>query len=140
MDIIARDVYSQNEISDRTLLYLNAELRDRLSSEGFEIDSVSFGGESEEVYDETGDDYFYTGSISMTLLTDWAIQVPFGSSISRILHGSTLLEDQVNSALSDEQLLQTGFAGGLKYADKLGLKQVQDPWFRDRTRNYEIIR
>ncbi len=140
MDIIARDVYSQNEISDRTMMYLNADLRSRLSFEGFEIDSVSFGGEAEEVYDETGDDYYYTGSISMTLLTDWAIQVPLGSSISRILPGSTVLEDQVNSALSDEQLVQTGFAGGLKYADKLGLQQIQDPWFRNRTKNFEIVR
>lgn len=140
MDIIARDVYSQNEIADRTLMYLNSELRDRLSFEGFEIDSVSFGGESEEVYDETGDDYFYNGSISLTLLTDWAIRVPFCSSISRVLPGSTVLEDQVNSALSDEQLIQTGFAGGLKYADKLGLQQVQDPWFKNRSNSYELIR
>lgn len=140
MDIIARDVYSQNEISDRTLMFLNADLRNRLSFEGLEIDNVSFGGEAEEVYDETGDDYYYNGSISMTLLTDWAIRVPSGSSVSRILPGSTVLEDQVNSVLSDEQLVQTGFAGGLKYADKLGLQQAQDPWFRNRARNFELIR
>ena len=140
MDIIARDVYSQNEISDRTLMFLNSELRDRLSFDGFEIDSVTFGGEGEEVYDETGDDYFYTGSISLTVLTDWAVRVPFGSSISRILPGSTVLEDQVNSALSTDQLISTGFAGGLKYADKLGLAQIQDPWFRERSKNYETIR
>ena len=140
LDIVARDVYSQNEIADRTLMYLNADLRNRLSFEGFEIDNVNFGGESEEVYDETGDDFYYTGTITMSLLTDWAIRVPLGSSISRVLPGSTVVEDQINSALSDEQLLQTGFAGGLKYANKLGLKNIQDPWFRDRTQNYELIR
>jgi hypothetical protein len=140
MDIIARDVYSQNEISDRTLMFLNMDVRSRLSFEGIEIDNVSFGGESEEVYDETGDDYYYNGSISMTLLTDWAVRVPFGSSISRVLPGYSVVEDQVNSALSDEQLVQTGFAGGLKYSDKLGLQQVQDPWFRNRSRNFELIR
>jgi hypothetical protein len=131
MDIIARDVYSQNEIADRTLMFLNMDVRSRLSFEGIEIDNVSFGGESEEVYDETGDDYYYNGSISMTLLTDWAVRVPFGSSISRVLPGYSVVEDQVNSALSDEQLVQTGFAGGLKYSDKLGLQQLQDPWFRN---------
>ena len=43
MDIMARDVYAQGEITDRTLMYLYTEARERLSTEGIEITSVSMG-------------------------------------------------------------------------------------------------
>lgn len=76
IDIIARDVTSQVEIADQTAMFLWAILRPNLINEGIEISDVSMGGESEEVYDENGDDYFYNSSISMTVATDWFMHVP----------------------------------------------------------------
>jgi hypothetical protein len=139
LDLMARDVHAQGEITDRTLMYLQAQLRDRLSFEGIEIDQVTGGGEAEEQYDETGDDYYYTSSISLTLFTDWAIYVPFGPYISRVTQG-TLQKDKAQAAMDDEQLLQSGIPAGILATDQLGLQAIEDPWFKDRSRNFETLR
>ena len=139
MDIMARDVHSQAEITDRTVMYLHGILRNNLSSEGIEITTVSMGGEAEEIYDETGDDYFYTASISVSLLTDWAIHVPMGASLSRVAM-TTVDNAQALAGLSDEDLADSGSPTNLRLAQDLGLVSLSDPWFRDRTRNYDMIR
>lgn len=139
IDLMARDVHAQAEIADRTLMFLQGELRDRLSWNGIEIEQVSFGGESEEMYDENGDDYFYTGSLSLQLFTDWSVCKPLAGSLRRIVPGS-LRADQLLSAMSDEQISENGAVGGFAYSESLGLTLVQDPWFRNRDKNYEIIR
>lgn len=82
IDVIARDVYAQREIADMTAMFLWATLRSNIINEGLEISEVSMGGETEEVYDENGDDYFYNSTISMTVQTDWFTFVPI---IPRIL-------------------------------------------------------
>lgn len=139
LDLMARDVHAQGEINDRTLMYLQAQLRDRLSYDGIEIDQVNGGGEAEEQYDENGDDYFYTSSISLTLYTDWSIHVPIGPSISRVVQG-TLEQDQIQAALTPEQLVDSGVPSGVRATDQLGLQAIEDPWFRDRTLNFDMIR
>jgi hypothetical protein len=82
IDIIARDVNSQAEIADQTAMFLWANLRPNLIDEGIDLQDVSMGGESEEVYDENADDYFYNSSLSMTVQTDWFMMVPI---VNRIL-------------------------------------------------------
>lgn len=139
LDLMARDVHAQGEICDRTLMFLQGELRDRLSWHGIEIEQVSFGGEAEEMYDENGDDYFYTGNISMQLFTDWSIHVPIPGVLRRIVPG-TYAEDKLLSGMTDEQISSNGAVGGFAYSDNLGLTLVQDPWFRNRDKNYEVIR
>jgi hypothetical protein len=76
IDIIARDVHSQADISDHMMVWIWGVLRDKLTSWGLHMSEVSYGGESEEAYDENGDDYFYNSSVSFTLQTDWFIHVP----------------------------------------------------------------
>jgi hypothetical protein len=76
IDIIARDVHSQADISDHMMVWIWGVLRDKLTSWGLHMNEVSYGGESEEAYDENGDDYFYNSSVSFTLQTDWFIHVP----------------------------------------------------------------
>lgn len=138
-DIMARDVYAQGEITDQTLLYVHSKLRDRLSFEGIEITQVSSGGEAEEVYDENGDDYFYTASISVTMETEWTIRLPLPGCLTRVLP-NTLEQLQAVAGLSDEQIVETGSPTLLQMAQNLGLVEIRDPYFRDRTRNYEMIR
>lgn len=104
MDIIARDVFSQQEISDQTLVYLWGVLRSHLSTHGIEITDVSFGGESEEIYDENADDYFYNGSISIQVQTDWFIHVPVVQKLKSI-------------------------TTQLQAVESLGLNQHRDPFF-----------
>jgi hypothetical protein len=139
LDIMARDLYAQGEITDRTLMYLYTEARERLSSEGIEITQASMGGEAEEVYDENGDDYFFTASLSMTVMTDWAIHVPLGISLTRVIP-NTVTEAEMAAGLTDEQLVEMGSPSGLRYTQELGLEDVRDPWFRGRTKTYDLIR
>ena len=76
VDLVARDVHSQADISDRTVVWLWATLRPKLANMGLEMSDVSLGGEGEEIYDENGDDYFYTASISLSIQADWFIHFP----------------------------------------------------------------
>lgn len=138
-DIMARDVYAQGELTDRTLMYIHAQLRDRLSFEGIEITAVSSGGEAEESYDDNGDDYFYTASLSMSVETEWAVRLPLPRALTRIVP-NTVEQLRAVSGLSDEQIAATGSPTTLLMAENLGLVSIRDPWFRDRTQNYEMIR
>lgn len=136
IDIIARDVYAQQEISDQTVIYLWGILRSHLSSENIEITDVSMGGEAEEIYDENGDDYFYTASLSMTVQTDWMIHVPLVAYINRA-SSMTLEEQKAISAMGDGAL--AGQQGNLKMLETLGLDAYRDPFFIGRTETYETI-
>lgn len=76
LDVIARDPQDQQEIADMTLMYLYVQMRPAVVDQGIDIGDVSFGGESEEVYDETGDDYYYNAQLSVTVTTDWFLFQP----------------------------------------------------------------
>ena len=76
LEIITRDVHSQADIADRTVVWIWSTLRPYLTNLGIDIQDVSLGGEAEEVYDENGDDYFYTASISFTVQTNWFVHFP----------------------------------------------------------------
>ncbi len=73
IEVIARDVHTQADICDHTMIWIWCMLREKFGSLGMAISDVSFGGDAEEVYDDNGDDYFYTGSLSMTIQTDWFV-------------------------------------------------------------------
>ena len=136
-EVMARDVYDQMEIADQSIIYLWGVARSYLVDEGIHITDLSHGGEAEEVYDENGDDYFYTASFSMTVETDWSIHVPLDVSIRR---AAPLTQEQARAAaaMTDEQV--SAVENNLQMLENLGLQQFCDPYFADRTRNYEVIR
>lgn len=84
VDIIARDVHSQADISDQTAVWIWSTLRPKFASMGMELSDVSLGGEAEEVYDDNGDDYFFTASISFSIQVDWFIHFPLVVPINNI--------------------------------------------------------
>ena len=139
MDLMTRDVLATGEVTDRTLLFLYADLRGRLSNEGVEIISVSMGGEAEEAYDENADDYFYTSSISMTIQTDWSMHFPLNWEANRVIPG-TVAEDQAVAGLTDDQLLETGSPSQFFVYQNLNLIAIRDPFFTNRNQAFEIIR
>jgi hypothetical protein len=102
IDLIARDAHSQADIADRTVVWLWSTLRAKLANMGLAMTDVSFGGEGEEVYDDNGDDYFYTASMSLTLQTDWFIHFPL---LSPILNFSL---EGITPVLVDEPLVGIG--------------------------------
>ncbi len=138
IDVMARDTLAQGEIVDRTMLYLWGVARNRLSSEGIEITAVAFGGESEEIYDENADDYFYNGAISVTLQSDWAIHCPLDVTIGRITP-QTIAQAAASASLTDEERILQEEQSILAVQD-LRLLSATDPFFRGRNRNYEVIK
>lgn len=109
MDLIARDVHSQADIADQTVVWIWSSLRPRLANLGIELSDVSLGGESEEAYDDNGDDYFYTASISFSLQTDWFIHMPLVVPINAISQQGiqlTALTAPILGAGSSDELLQ----------------------------------
>lgn len=126
-DVMARDVYSQQEILDRSVMYLWSIARARLSTEGIEVTEISLGGESEEVYDENGDDYFYNASFSLTVETEWSLWVPLVASVQQAAALSHERAGEIGDMADDE-------AAGQGYDIKemlegLGLSQARDPFF-----------
>ena len=143
LDVTARDVQSQQEIADATVMYLWGIARLRLSTEGIELTTVSMGGESEEVYDENGDDYFYNASLSLTLNTDWAVHVPLDVTIRKVSPQTTAQADLV-AAMTDAELsvADPDTVQNIAMLESLGLRYIQDPQFflGGRTPPREVIR
>ena len=136
-DVISRDVYAQQEIADQTVVYIWGVLRSYMSSEGLEITDLQLGGESEEIYDDTGDDYFFNSSFSMTISTDWSIHVPLGVFLRQ---ASPLTVAQAKSAagMTDEEVaLQKN---NIQDMDALGLSPLVDPYFKGRDGTFETIK
>ena len=137
-DVIARDPLQQREILDQTALYLWATARPRLSSQGIEISAVNLGGETEEIYDENADDYFFNASFSLQLQTDWSIHVPLGITIRGVEEGGgvpiqpgtaplTAPFIEQTAGLTDAQIaeIQTNF----RSLQSLGLRAPWDPYY-----------
>lgn len=129
IDVISRDIYSQREIIDRTVTYIFGTLRPKLSREGIEIMDLSLGGEVEEVYDETGDDYFFNANFSMTVETEWSIHVPLGPWIRTVSQHSS--EDIANAEENPTE------PASLR---SLGLRRDIDPFIPGRNATYEVIK
>ena len=136
-DVMARDVFAQQEILDFSVMFIMGVLRSRLSTEGIEMQDISLGGESEEVYDENGDDYFYNASFSLTVQTEWSIHVPLGPQLRRVLP-FTSAEARGYSILSDDDIAKV--STNIHLLESLGLEAVSDPFFTGRTDTFETIK
>ena len=125
-DVSARDVYAQREIADQSVMYMWAVLRPRLSSEGLEMMDISMGGESEEVYDENGDDYFFNSSFNVTVETEWSLHVPLPVFIRSV---SPLTNEQYNvmAGLPDEAV--SSVQSNIREMNALDLEAIVDPYF-----------
>jgi len=137
IEIMSRDVDAQEEITDQTLIYLFGILRSYLSTEGIEMLDISLGGEAEEVYDENGDDYFYTSSLSLTLQAEWSIHLPLGVFL-RQANPLTLGEVKRLSGLPDEAVAQ--IQSNIRMLESLDLEVISDPFFGGRGYSYETIK
>ena len=98
---------------------------------------MSLGGESEEVKDETGDDYFYNASFSVTCQTEWSIHVPLDAWL-RQASDLTVAQAKAASVLSDEEVARV--EGNIRAMTSLGLQSIQDPFWSGREGTFPIIR
>jgi hypothetical protein len=136
-DVTARDVYAQQEIADQTVIYLWGVLRPYLSTEGIEMIDLSLGGESEEIYDETGDDYFFNSSFTLTVETEWSVYVPVSVFLRQAVP-LTLEQQRVLAGLSDEEAAQV--QSNIEQLYTLNLETIRDPYFGGRSSTFEVIR
>lgn len=84
IEVITRDPETRSEIGDALTHYFNWVRREDLTEEGIEITDVSYGGESEEMYEDTTQTPYFLGSVSLSVQTDWAVYVPKPYTVERI--------------------------------------------------------
>jgi hypothetical protein len=137
IEVTSRDLEAQMEIADSSAIYLWGILRSRLSSEGIEITDLSLGGETEEAYDENGDDYFYNASLTATVRTDWEVYVPLNVFLRQVSI-LTRTQAEILAGLSEDQL--AAFQTNLHMVEQLGLEHIRDPFFSNRSHTFEEIR
>jgi len=83
--IAVKDSTQSEQINDYAIMSL---LRDKLKFEddGLTIvDGPTIGGESEDVYDEEGDEHYFSNSFSVSFQTDWAYYKPLPITVSQVV-------------------------------------------------------
>lgn len=136
LDIFARDVHAQQEILDRTFVFLEGILRSRLGTEGLDIDDVSLGADGEDVYDDNADTYYYISDIGVSLRTEWRIHVPLRVTVRDVFSASSEELARLASQEGEDGVGETPGIASLP----LGIKRVRDPFFVGRTHTFEMIR
>ena len=137
VDVLARDIIQFEEIVDYLMLELWGPRRDRLSYIGVEISDLSFSGEAEEVHDETTDDYFFTGSLSLTVISDWEVHVPILPLIRGI---SVISESDLAAFAASPDANLAAFATTVRAVGALNFMFMPDPVMVGRNHHYEPIR
>jgi hypothetical protein len=85
IDAIARDTTQCEQIADFSIMtLLNKKVLFENDGLTF-IDGPTLGSQSEEIYDEEGDEYYYTNSFNITFLTDWAYYIPLPLDIAQVI-------------------------------------------------------
>jgi len=110
--VFSKDSEDREKLSD----YLTISILEKQNSwgfEGLELLDISPGGESEEVYNAEIDDYYYDGSVSLSMRVDWEIHAPLPVEVYRA--------DFVSR--SEEQ--QKGYMDGTYTLDQLNA--ISDP-------------
>jgi hypothetical protein len=106
--VFTRDSEDRNRMSDFVITeFLN--MQNILGDEGIELLDISPGGETEEIYNETEDDYFYDTPVSLSLRVDWETHAPLPINVSRA---------EFTSQTSEEE---TGYLDGTSVLDLLRL-------------------
>lgn len=80
--VFARDPEDREKLSDYVIIKF-LERQNFLGFEGLELIDISPGGESEEIYNPEIDDYYYDGSISLSMRVDWEVYAPLQVTITR---------------------------------------------------------
>ena len=81
--VFSRDAEDREKLSDHIVVSILSR-QNELGYEGLELIEISPGGESEEVYNDELDEFYYDGSISISFRVDWEIYEPMPVEILRI--------------------------------------------------------
>jgi hypothetical protein len=135
LDIITRDPMTREELSDLLMMYFFAIRKENLTDQGLELVDISFGGESEDVYDDTSQDYFYNSSLSLTFQTDWSILVPLPLTLEQVVPSS--FRARAISARTGEPI-EIDLIKAAEPSD-LGLVSLNKPFFNGKSKGFEDL-
>jgi hypothetical protein len=76
LEVYAKDSHRIEQIVDESTSNLLFYRKEALDAEGIALVDVSFGGESETIFDEGTGDLYYTGTVEYTFLTEWIVHQP----------------------------------------------------------------
>jgi hypothetical protein len=76
LEVYAKDSFAIEEIVDLTTSALLFYRKEELDAEGIALVDVSFGGESEQIFDEATGDLYYNGSVDYQFMTEWILVKP----------------------------------------------------------------
>jgi len=77
LSVYSRDPIKREEVVDYLMAVLWKDLRSFWSSFGIIVDNISLGGETEEVVDDLSGDVQYIQDISIEIISDWEVHIPF---------------------------------------------------------------
>lgn len=106
LTIFSRDAEDREKMSDFVVVKM-LEQQSSLCYDGIELLDISPGGETEDVYNQELDEYFYESTVSLTVRVDWESYIPLPASISRV---------ELTSQTSEQQ---TGYLDGSFTLDQL---------------------
>jgi len=89
--VFSRDAEDREKLADYTIVKF-LEIQNSLGFEGLELLDIAPGGENEEVYNDTTDEYYYETTVSLSLRVDWEVYVPLPITISRAENTSRAAE------------------------------------------------
>lgn len=133
MEVITRDATTREEISDLLLMYLFVERKEDLAEEGIVLEDVSFGGESEEVYDAQAENYWFLSSFSVSVEADWEMHVPRPLTIRTVTPVS--FEEEARASKDGD----VPTADGLKVVEDTTLDDVEQAYFTRRASDFTRI-
>ncbi len=130
--VFARDPEERERMSDYVVAKI-LERQNQLGYDGLELLDVSPGGETEEVYNQEVDDYYYDGNVSVSYRVDWEVHSPLPVEIFRA------------EVTSKAEELEKGYLDGTYTADMLNAKAARGellgvPAIIGRSPGYERIR
>ncbi len=132
IDIITRDSIQFEELIDYLGVLLWGPSRNQLSYEGIEITEMDFSGEAEEAYDESGEDTYIIGSISLTMLSDYHMSFPLPQLVRVVRdYDDTIAEELAQMSNLDSITVKST----LKLMKSLGLFFTNDPSIPSSNRN-----
>lgn len=126
LTLFTRDSEDREKMTDYVVLEF-LRLQNNLAYEGIELLDISPNGENEDVYDQTDGTYFYESTISLSIRSDWEIQVPLPITLARIESHSremelsrghldgTFIDDLMEVRGLSGQTLQIRTGGALSY-------------------------
>jgi hypothetical protein len=125
INAFTKDAEDREKLSDYlTLSVLNRQIK--LSNMGIELLDISPGSESEDVYNDVSDDYYYESSMRMKVRVEWSTFIPLPAVMWRVesftvkSQSESLLDSRTTSIHPDDGRPAAVYVGGRYTMETVG--------------------